>query len=111
MNQLLDHPWLTKNVLEPAIIELHQKNGLSDKEKTVPLTTLKSPRIKNKDLDLGVVTAQTSRVLAELRKRNLLVNARDTERTYILGIHGSPLARMVLRLLDRLGFLPIRGEL
>jgi Fic family protein len=111
VNQLLDYPWLTKNVLEPAIVELYRKNGLSDKEKTVLLTTLKSPRIRNSDLDLGVGTVQTSRILAELRKRKLLVNARDSERTYTLGIHGSPLMRMVLRQLDRLGFLPIRGEI
>jgi hypothetical protein len=111
VNQLLDYPWLTKNVLEPAIIELHQKNGLSDKEKVVLLTTLESPRIKNSDLDLGVGTVQTSRILAELRKRRLLVSAPDTERIYNLGIHDSPLMRMVLRQLDRLGFLPIRGEI
>lgn len=111
VNHLLDYPWLTRHVLEPAIVELHQKNGLSDKEKTVLLATLKSPWIKNSDLDLGVGTVQTSRILAELRKRRLLVNAHETGRSYILGIHGSPLMRMVLRQLDRLGFLPIRGEL
>jgi hypothetical protein len=72
---------------------------------------LKSPQIKNSDLRLGVSTVQTTRILAELRKRKLLVNAPDTEHKYILGIHGSPLMRMVLRQLDRLGFLPIRGEI
>jgi len=111
VNQLLDYPWLTKNVLEPAIIELHQKNGISDRERSILLATLVTPQIKNSDLHLGVGQVQTSRILGELRKRRLLVNAPDAERKYALGIHGSPLMRTVIRQLDRLGFLPIRGEI
>jgi Fic family protein len=111
VNQLLDYSWLTKNVLAPAIMELHQKNGLSDKERSILLVTMETPQIRNSDLHLGVGQVQTSRILAELRKRKLLVSAPDAERKYILGIHGSPLMRMVIRQLDRLGFLPIRGEI
>ncbi|MDX9898130.1 MAG: Fic family protein [Spirochaetia bacterium] len=111
VNKLLDYQWLGKNVLEPAIMELHQKNGISDRERGILLKTLSTPLIKNSDIRTDISQVQTSRILAELKKRKLLVTAPDAERKYHLGIHGSPLMRTVIRQLDRLGFLPIKGEL
>jgi len=111
VNQLLGFTWLGKQVLEPAINELFQKNGLTDKERLALLATLTIPQIKNSDLALGVGTVQTSRIIKDLKDRKLLVNAPEAERKYMLGINDSPLLRMVLRQLDRLGFLPIRGEI
>ncbi|OHD80541.1 MAG: hypothetical protein A3J97_11080 [Spirochaetes bacterium RIFOXYC1_FULL_54_7] len=94
-----------------CLIKIPWENGISDRERHMLLATLETPQIRNSDLRLGVGQVQTSRILAELRKRRLLVSASDAERKYVLGIHGSPLMRTVICQLDRLGFLPIRGEI
>ncbi|OHD27786.1 MAG: hypothetical protein A2Y38_10905 [Spirochaetes bacterium GWB1_59_5] len=112
--KLLDYYWLKKNILVPAIVELHQKNGISNHERTILLLTLDKIIIKNQDIRpaLNAMSmVQTSRILGELRKRRLLVPASGAERSYQLGIAQSPLLRTVLRQLDRLGFLPLKGEI
>jgi len=112
--KLLDYDWLRKNVLIPAIQELHQKNGISNHERVVLLLSLDKVVIRNQDVrpalnSMSIV--QASRILGELRKRQLLVPTAGAERSYELGISQSPLLRMVLRQLDRKGFLPLRGEI
>ena len=115
VSRLLDFDWLSAHILTPAIHELHQKNGLSDHERAILLRTLHEPyAIKNADIrpllgSLGQV--QTSRILADLRGRKLLMPTPDSERKYQLGISESPLMRTVLRQLDREGFLPLKGEI
>ncbi|MCX7023768.1 MAG: Fic family protein [Spirochaetes bacterium] len=112
--RLLDYDWLKKNILVPAIVELHRKNGLSSHERTVLLLTLDKVVIRNQDIrpSLNSISmVQASRILAELRKRRLLVPASGAERSYELGISQSPLLRTVLRQLDRQGFLPLKGEI
>jgi Fic family protein len=112
--KLLDYDWLKKNVLAPAIVELHQKNGISNHEKTILLLTLDKVVIRNQDIRPALNSmsmVQTSRILGELRKRQLLVPVSGAERSYELGIAQSPLLRTVLRQLDRQGFLPLKGEI
>jgi Fic family protein len=112
--KLLDYDWLRKHILAPAIVELHQKNGLTNHERTILLLALDKLVVKNQDARpaLNAMSmVQTSRILAELRKRRLLVPAAGAERSYELGITQSPLLRTVLRQLDRQGFLPLKGEI
>lgn len=112
--KLLDYEWLKKNILVPAIQDLHQKNGISNHEKTVLFLVLDKLVIRNQDVRPalnGMSVVQTSRILADLRQRQLIVPARGAERSYELGISRSPLLRMVLRQLDRQGFLPLKGEI
>jgi Fic family protein len=112
--KLLDYDWLKKNVLAPAIVELHQKNGLSNHERSILLFTLDKVVIRNQDIRPALNSmsmVQTSRILGELRKRQLLVPVSGAERSYELGIAQSPLLRTVLRQLDRQGFLPLKGEI
>jgi Fic family protein len=112
--KLLNYDWLKKNVLAPAIVELHQKNGLSNHERTILLLTLDKVVIRNQDIRPALNSmsmVQTSRILGELRKRQLLVPVSGAERSYELGIAQSPLLRTVLRQLDRQGFLPLKGEI
>jgi len=112
--KLLDYDWLRKNILQPAIVELQQKNGLTNHERTILLLALDKLVVKNQDLRPALNSmsmVQTSRILAELRKRKLLVPASGAERSYELGISQSPLLRTVLRQLDRQGFLPLKGEI
>ncbi len=112
--KLLDYDWLKKHILVPAIHELHQKNGISNHEKTILNLTLDKITIRNQDIRPALDSmsmVQTSRILAELRSRKLLVPTAGAERTYELGISDSPLLRMVLRQLDKQGFLPLKGEI
>lgn len=114
VEKLLNYEWLKKNILVPAIQELHQKNGISNHEKTVLLLVLEKIVIRNQDVrpvlnNMSMV--QTSRILADLRQRQLIVPAQGAERSYELGITKSPLLRMALRQLDRQGFLPLKGEI
>lgn len=112
--RLLDYEWLKKNILVPAIQELHQKNGLSNHEKSVLLLVIDKIVIRNQDVRPALNSmsmVQTSRILADLRQRKLIVPALGAERSYELGISKSPLLRMVLRQLDRQGFLPLKGEI
>lgn len=112
--KLLDYYWLKKNILVPAIVELHQKNGISNHERTILLIALDKNVIRNQDIRPALNSmsmVQTSRILGELRKRQLLVPASGAERSYQLGLAQSPLLRTVLRQLDRQGFLPIKGEI
>lgn len=112
--KLLDYDWLKKIILVPAIQELHQKNGISNHEKTILFLLLEKSVIRNQDVRPalnGMSVVQTSRILAELRQRQLIIPAQGTERSYELGISRSPLLRMVLRQLDRQGFLPLKGEI
>jgi hypothetical protein len=112
--KILGYNWLRKHILVPAITELYQKNGLSNHERTILLLTLDKIVIKNQDIRPALNSmsmVQTSRILAELRKRKLLVPASGAERSYGLGISQSPLLRTVLRQLDRQGFLPLKGEI
>ena len=114
VGKLLDYDWLKKNILAPAISELHQKNGISNHERTILLLTLDKVVIRNQDIRPSLNSmsmVQTSRILAELRKRQLLVPAAGAERSYEIGITQSPLLRTVLRQLDRQGFLPLKGEI
>jgi Fic family protein len=114
VGKLLDYDWLKKNILQPAIVELQQKNGLSNHERTILLLALDKLVVKNQDIRPvlnSMSMVQTSRILAELRKRKLLVPASGAERSYELGISQSPLLRTVLRQLDRQGFLPLKGEI
>ena len=114
VGKLLDYDWLKKNILTPAISELHQKNGISNHERTILLLTLDKVVIRNQDIRPSLNSmsmVQTSRILAELRKRQLLVPAAGAERSYEIGIAQSPLLRTVLRQLDRQGFLPLKGEI
>lgn len=114
VGKLLDYDWLKKNILVPAINELHQKNGISNHERTILHIALDKVVIRNQDIrpslnSIGMV--QASRILSELRKRQLLVPAAGAERSYEIGIAQSPLLRTVLRQLDRQGFLPLKGEI
>lgn len=114
VGKLLDYDWLKKNILSPAISELHQKNGISNHERTILLITLDKVVIRNQDIRPSLNSmsmVQTSRILSELRKRQLLVPAAGAERSYEIGIAQSPLLRTVLRQLDRQGFLPLKGEI
>jgi Fic family protein len=114
VGKLLDYDWLKKNILSPAISELHQKNGISNHERTILLLTLDKVVIRNQDIRPSLNSmsmVQTSRILSELRKRQLLVPAAGAERSYEIGIAQSPLLRTVLRQLDRQGFLPLKGEI
>lgn len=114
VEKLLDYNWLKKNILIPAVGELHQMNGLSNHERSILLLSLEKKIIRNQDARLvlnSLGTVQTSRILGELRKRKLLVPIAGGERSYEIGIAESPLLRMVLRQLDRQGFLPLKGEI
>jgi hypothetical protein len=46
-----------------------------------------------------------------MRDRRLLIPAPDSERKYLLNIDSSPLMSPVMRQLDALGFLPLKGEI
>lgn len=112
--KLLDYEWLKKAILVPAVQELHQKNGISNNENAVLSLVLEKTVIRNQDVrpvlnNMSIV--QTSRILSDLRQRQLIVPIQGAERSYELGIAKSPLLRMVLRQLDRLGFLPLKGEI
>jgi DNA-binding IscR family transcriptional regulator len=77
------------------------------------MKTLSMPIIRNQDIQqtLGAIsTVQVSRILKNLRDKRLLVSAPGAEYKYQLGISKSPLLRMVMRQLDRNGFLPLRNE-
>lgn len=114
VGKLLDYEWLKKNILVPAISELHQKNGISNNERTILLLALDKVVVKNQDIRPSLNSmsmVQTSRIISELRKRQLLVPAAGAERSYEIGIAQSPLLRNVLRQLDRQGFLPLKGEI
>jgi Fic family protein len=114
VGKLLDYDWLKRNILHPAIVELHQNNGLSNHERIILLLALDKLVVRNQDIRPALNSmsmVQTSRILAELRKRQLLVPAAGAERSYELGIAQSPLLRTVLRHLDRQGFLPLKGEI
>ena len=112
--RLLDYEWLKKYILVSAIQELHRNNGISNHEKSVLLLVIDKIVIRNQDVRpaLNAMSmVQTSRILADLRRRKLLVPAPGAERSYVLGISKSPLLRMVLRQLDRQGFLPLKDEI
>ena len=114
VGKLLDYDWLKKNILVPAITELHQKNGISNHERTILLLALDKVVIKNQDIRPALNSmsmVQTSRIISEMRKQQLLVPATGAERSYEIGIAQSPLLRTVLRQLDRQGFLPLKGEI
>lgn len=114
VGKLLDYDWLKKNILVPAINELHQKNGISNHERTILLLALDKVVIKNQDIRPALNSmsmVQTSRIISEMRKQQLLVPATGAERSYEIGIAQSPLLRTVLRQLDRQGFLPLKGEI
>jgi len=114
VGKLLDYDWLKKNVLVPAINELHQKNGISNHERTILLLALDKVVIKNQDIRPALNSmsmVQTSRIISEMRKQQLLVPASGAERSYEIGIAQSPLLRTVLRQLDKQGFLPLKGEI
>lgn len=113
VDRLLDYDWLGKNILAPAIAELHRTNEVSKHEQTILMKTLSMPIIRNQDIQqtLGAIsTVQVSRILKNLRDKRLLVSAPGAEYKYQLGISKSPLLRMVMRQLDRNGFLPLRNE-
>jgi Fic family protein len=114
VKNLLDFPWLTARVLRPAIDELYKKNGLSNHERAILLVTLEKGIIKNADARPvlpGLGQVQTSRILSDMRDRRLLIPAPDSERKYLLNIDSSPLMSPVMRQLDALGFLPLKGEI
>ncbi len=108
---LLNYEWLGKNVFAPAIAELHEKNSLSDREQSILMRTLITPTIQNSDIRGKLSQVRASQILGDLRARTLLIPSPGTERKYQLGIEKSPLLRTVIRQLDRLDFLPIKGEI
>lgn len=115
IDKLLDYAYLQSKILRPAIQELHRKNGLSDHEYKILLYAISHDGpIQNKDIRAlldSIGQVQVSRILSEMKDRNLLIPPKDAERKYMINLDKSPLMRDIIRQLDKNGFLPIRGEI
>lgn len=115
IDRLSDHSFLRDRLLLPAIDELASRGGIDDREKNILIAAARSGMpIANAEVRhvLGnkVSVTHTSRLIASLRERRLLVPISEGARTYTLGFSRSPLLRTLIRALDKEGFLPFNGE-
>ncbi|MFP4267222.1 MAG: Fic family protein [Spirochaetaceae bacterium] len=113
IERLLDYTYLRSKIIQPAIIDLHKKNGISDHERGVLLTAAEKGPIQNRDIRPvtgGLSQVQASRILQGLRERGLLQHSPESKRSYVIGFVHTSLMRELLHKLDELGFLPLKGE-
>ena len=115
IDRLSDYYFLRDHLLLPSINELAERGGINNRERSILLGVAKSGKpIANSDarafFDEKVSVTHTSRLIAGLRERKLLVPISEGARTYTLGFSKSPLLRTLIRALDKEGFLPFQGE-
>ncbi len=115
IDRLSDYNFLRDHLLLPSVNELAERGGINSCERGILLGVARSGNpIANSDarafFDEKVSVTHTSRLIAGLRERKLLVPISEGARTYTLGFSRSPLLRTLIRALDKEGFLPFQGE-
>ena len=109
IDSLLEHGFVKNNILKPAINFSRERETITADEKDVLLFALNKPTMsfKSRELsELGIInTKAKTRVVENLRKKNMLRPIANGKREYTVNFVNSYILRGIIKQLEKHGFV------
>ncbi len=112
IDRLLDQKYLLDTVLLPALDYSLERKHITDREHKILRAVAKTPKMRIRAGDLteqiiGKVSAvHRSRIIKDLRDKEMLMSLPNNERQYTIGFANNYLLRGVIQILGKEGFIP-----
>lgn len=115
VNRLLDRDYAIENIIEPALRSALDSQYLSHEEYEILKIAMREDIIQAQDVRhlFGMTPSaavQTSRVLMNMRDKNLLMVHPDYQKKYVMRFANNYLLHDVLKAMDRNGLLVVENE-
>ena len=115
VNRLLDRDYATENIIEPALRSALDSQFISREEYEILKIAMREDIIQAQDVRhlFGAspsAAVQTSRVLANMRDKNLLMIHPDYQKKYVMRFANNYLLQDVLKAMDKNGLLVVENE-
>lgn len=113
IDKLLDHDYLKKEIVIPAINYSLERKQITDKEARILRLAINSPSqiIQNSDIKeqvlKGKLSSEVSRSIKRLKDKKMLCSFADSPRRYYIGFDNSYLLRGIIHALGEKGFLAV----
>lgn len=115
VNKLLDRNYAVPNIIEPALKSALDSQFISAEEHEILKIAMQKDLIQAQDVrhlfgPTASAAVQTSRVLANMRDKGLLMVHPDYQKKYVMRFANNYLLRDVLLAMDRNGLLVVKNE-
>ena len=114
-NRLLDRDYATEHIIEPALKNALDSKFISPDEHEILKIAMRDNIIQAQDVkhlfgSTPSASVQTSRVLANMREKNLIMVHPDYQKKYVMRFANNYLLHDVLKAMDKNGLLVVENE-
>jgi Fic family protein len=109
VNKLLDHDYLFKSVLKPAIALSKERKVINNIEAAVLTMGLQKQRFKAADIHkvvANLTARQCTNLVAKMKINNLIVPIKQNARKYVVSFENKYLMRSLVQRLEEEKFIP-----
>ncbi len=113
IDMLLNYDYLSKNILNKALIYSKNTDEITENEYNILKTTIEKQIMQASDLKNifpKKLSAEISRNIRNLREKKLLTPEKDNTRKYTISFENKNYLKGIIKALDENGFLPIKNE-
>ena len=116
VDKLTDYPYLSKNILLPAINFSLDRKVINDTEASILKIALKANNGQGfqakdvKSVFQGKHMSHVSRYIGRMKEKRLIASITKNSRKYLIDFQNNYLFRGVIKMLDNNNFLPLKNE-